>query len=179
MSNHFADMLTVGGKTNSLGRAQEIIDAVLDDQSRLKELYACLDHDDAWARMRAADAIEKVCRQHPDWMQPYIDRFISVQTTCTQPSILWHMAQIFAQVNLTVTQKRAVIDWLQNALSSTEIDWIVAANAMTTLVQFTRDGSVPKADTLKLLKIQQQHKSNTVIRRATKLLNELTKSETV
>ncbi len=64
-------------------------------------------------------------------------------------------------------------NWLKNLISTKEVDWIVSANAMDTLAQFTRDGSFPAAEMTALLKIQQQHKSNTVIKRATKLLAEL------
>ncbi|HEX8182679.1 MAG TPA: hypothetical protein VF575_03695 [Candidatus Saccharimonadales bacterium] len=173
MTNQFAEMLSVGGKSNSLGKVSEIIDATLSDQSRLNELYECLFDDDAWVRMRAADAIEKVCRQKPDWLLSYIDKFIAKLAESNQPSIQWHLSQIYAQVDLTLTQKQFVIKWLENLLANSRIDWIVAANAMDTLAQFTRDGSFKKDKMLALLAIQQQHKSNAVVRRATKLLTEL------
>ena len=63
---------------------------------------------------------------------------------------------------------------MKNLLSSKDVDWIVAANSMKTLAQFTKDGSFSKTQMISLLKIQQQHKSNAVIKRATKLLNEFT-----
>lgn len=169
----FAEILTVGGKTNSLGRSNEVIDAVLRDQTQLKQLYACVYDDNAWVRMRAADALEKVCREHPDWLLPYIDRSIAELNPVSQPSVLWHLAQIYRQVDLTASQKQKVIVWLQKLLSSIDCDWIVAANAMTTLVQFSVDGSVPRSQTIKLLEIQQHHKSQAVVRRAAKLLQEL------
>ncbi len=123
--------------------------------------------------MRASDALEKICRVHPDWLLPYIDRFSAELTTGSQPSLQWHLAQIYSQVNLTNEQKRFAINWLKNLLSTNQVDWIVSANAMNTLAQFTRDGSVQAAEMTSLLHIQQQHKSNAVVKRATKLLAEL------
>ncbi len=75
MDGNFVEMLAVGGKSNSLGRVNEVIEIVLHNEPRLNELYDCLFDKDAWIRMRAADALEKVCREHPDWLMPYIDRF--------------------------------------------------------------------------------------------------------
>ena len=95
MKEKFADALTLGGKSNSLGRAGEVVDTVLGDKSRLGELYDCLFLEDAWVRMRAADALEKVCRVHPEWIESYIDRFEDELAISDQPSIQWHLAQIY------------------------------------------------------------------------------------
>ena len=172
MTEQFATMLIEGGHKNSLGRVNEVIEIVLHDKSRLDELYSCLFEEDAWVRMRAADALEKICRQHPNWLLSYIDKFQSELATSTQPSIQWHMAQIYSEVELSPKQKDAAIDWLKRLLSTKDVDWIVSANAMDALAQFARDGSVPVTDLVSLLKIQQTHKSNAVIKRATKQLAE-------
>lgn len=174
MTETFVDMLAVGGKTNSLGRAAEVVDAVLNDKSRLDELYNCVFHDDAWVRMRAIDSLEKVCRIRPDWIEPYIDKFQKDLATSTQASIQWHLAEIFGEIRLTPDQKRFAVNWLAQLLSTVDIDWIVAANSMKTLVGFTNDGAFPKEKMIILLNIQQNHKSNAVIKRANKLLSELT-----
>lgn len=172
MSEKFTEMLRIGGHANSLGRVNDVLQVVLTDKSRLPELYNCLFDDDAWVRMRAADALEKICRVHPDWLVPYVDRFIADLAASTQASIQWHLAQMYAQVELTAEQKQAVIAWLKALLSTKEVDWIVSANAMDTLAAFTRDGSFPVAQLTPLLEVQKQHKSNAVIKRANKLFAE-------
>jgi hypothetical protein len=173
MKESFADILAVGGKSNSLGRANEVIERVLKNQQLIEELYECLFNDDAWTRMRAADSLEKVCRIHPDWLEPYIDRISKDLATSSQPSIQWHIAQIYREVALTAGQKQFAIDWLKELLSSTSVDWIVAANSMDTLAQFVLDGSIPKSDLYALLNIQLQHKSKSVAKRANKWLIKL------
>jgi hypothetical protein len=172
MHERFDQMLLVGGKSNSLGRVPEVINLVLRDESRLGELYDCLFADNAWLRMRAADALEKICRLHPDWLLPYVDRFLNELATSTQPSIQWHLAQIYNQVELTTEQKQVAADWLASLLSTTDVDWIVAANAMDTLARLAADGSFPKPQLVALLQVQQHHKSSAVIKRATKWLAE-------
>ena len=173
MTETFATMLAAGGKANSLGRVEDVLAIVLQDQDRLEELYLCLFEDNAWLRMRAADALEKVCREHPTWLEPYIDRLAHDFSADTQPSIQWHMAQIYREVALTTKQKQMAALWLKQLVSTTDVDWIVAANALSTLVVFTKRGDFPKTDMITLLKTQQKHKSNSVVRRATKLLAEL------
>jgi hypothetical protein len=91
----------------------------------------------------------------------------------TQPSIQWHLAQIYREVDLTPAQRRFAINWLKHVLSSKDVDWIVAANAMDALAQFAKDDSVPAGDIVRLLEIQQNHKSSAIIKRAQKLLTEL------
>jgi hypothetical protein len=176
MAEQLAQMPAVGGRSNSLGRVGEVVDLVLGDRFRLGELYGCLFDDDAWTRMRAADALEKVCRARPEWPTPYIDRFAADLAESTQPSIQWHLAQIFDQVDLTGDQRAFVTSWLEGLLSTTEVDWIVAANAMTTLTHVTKDGAVPAPRTIALLRVQQEHRSKSVVRRVDRLLSELTAS---
>ena len=173
MTETFADILAVGGKTNSLGRANEVIAVVLEDKQRLEELYQCLFNDDAWVRMRAIDSIEKICREHPDWLEPYVDKLNEEVASSDQPSIQWHLAEMYGEISLTDSQKQFAIEWLTGRLATTEVDWIVAANSMKTLVQFANSGLVRRAQVITLLKIQLRHKSSTVTRRATKLLQTL------
>lgn len=172
MTEQFSKILAVGGKSNSLGRASEVIDKVLKDKDRLDELYNCLFEEDPWLRMRAADCLEKICRIHPEWIEPYVDKFFDDLTSSTQASIQWHLAQIFREIELTNSQRQKAINWMTHLLSSSEIDWIVAANTMDTLAQFTHEGSFAKSDLISLLEIQKHHKSKTVVKRANKFLDE-------
>lgn len=169
MTDSFAKMLTTGGHANSLGKVPEVIEIVLHNPSHIEELYQCLFNDDAWVRMRAADALEKICREHPDWLVPYIDRLASDFADTTQPSIQWHMAQIYKQVPLADKQKQHAVQWLKKLISTKDVDWIVAANTMETLAQFVKDGSFPADQLLPLLTIQEHHKSSAVVRRAAKI----------
>lgn len=166
----FEHMLFEGGKTNSLGRVNEVIAIVLTDNRLLSELYGCMKHPNAWIRMRAADAFEKVCRVHPEWIEPYID---DIQTDFSdsdqQPSIKWHMAEIYRHVSLNNSQLKRAIAWLETQLRTTDVDWIVAANCMATLASFTKKNMYATKDLQNLLHIQKSHASKSVVRKATTL----------
>ncbi len=169
----FIDILRVGGKTNSLGRASEVINSVLADRSMLDDLYQCMFADDPWARMRAADSFEKICRVHPDWIEPYVERMLHDLTTSMQPSIQWHLAQIIGEVRLSNSQRQRAVAWLKQVLSSNEVDWIVSVNVMKTLLQFHRDGLVSKNEITPLFELQQLHRSNAVRKKATQFLQDI------
>jgi hypothetical protein len=170
-NGHFEKMLSEGSKANSLGRVNDVVDEVLGDMVLLEELYGCMFSQDAWVRMRAADAFEKVCRQHPKWIEPYIDRIQAALSGAEQqPSIKWHLAQIYQQVALTDTQKLHALSWLVDLLSTSEADWIVAANAMEALAYFTKKGDFPSTRLADLLDIQLNHRSNAVVKKAKKLM---------
>lgn len=175
MAETFASMLAVGGKLNTLGRAAEVVQIVLDDQSRLDELFDCIFHEDAWLRMRAIDSFEKVCRVHPDWIVPYVDRLLTDVAAIDQASIHWHLAEIFAQVELTPRQRRLAINLMTRNISTNQADWIVASNTMKTLADYVQAGHIENVDLIPLLEIQQTHHSAAVIKRATKLLDQITK----
>lgn len=160
-------MLSVGGKSNSLGRVGEVVDKVLSEKACLGDLYDCMFCDDPWVRMRAADAFEKVCRERPEWIKPYISRMqMDLSGTNQQASIQWHMAQIYQQVELTKDQRSKATTWLARLLSSSDNDWIVSTNAMKALVYFTQQGDYSQEQLLHLLKIQSKHRSNAVVKKA-------------
>jgi len=172
MVGKFAQLLSVGGKSNSLGRSSEVVETVLNDKYQLDELYSCLFDDNEWVRMRAGDALEKVCRVHPEWLKPYSARLIDRVSAIKQPSVQWHLAQMLGEIDLNpVEAKKASILMKQN-LGNKSVDWIVASYSMETLAKFARDKVIEPNEVIPLLLIQQAHHSKAVVKRATRLLGE-------
>src|SRR5688572_25346019 len=130
----YESILAVGGKTNSLGRASEVIDSVYADPSRLDELFNCISADDAWVRMRAIDSFEKIIKEKPEWVRPYVGKIFNHLTLSSQPSIQWHLAQIFSEVELTEKQQDRALAWLKDKIATTNVDWIVSINTMKALL---------------------------------------------
>lgn len=170
MEESFESILMAGGKLNTLGRAGEVLQEVLADRARLDELFGCISDEDAWVRMRAIDTFEKVAREHPTWVELYLDRLLGEIATIDQPSIRWHLAEIWGEVALTTIQRTQAIGLMKQWLATTSVDWIVAANCMKTLTAFTNQGYLSAAELLPLLKIQQGHHSKSVVKKATDLL---------
>jgi HEAT repeat protein len=169
----FSEILMVGGHANSLGRAGEVVEEVLVNPSRLDELYSCISDDDAWVRMRAIDAFEKVIRKHPEWANPYLEDMLTRLTTSDQASIQWHLAELFMRVDLSGRQQKQAAEWLMSLLKTVEVDWIVAINSIRALMQFAELGLVPADELGKLFTIQEQHKSKTVRKKAAQFRDEV------
>lgn len=133
MSEPFLDVLA-GGHHNSLGRTAEVVEIVVADHGRLEELFACLDSPDELIRLRAGDALEKVCRERPEWFLPYADRFLGEIGRIDQPSVQWHTAQILDHLlaDLSETQRRQATELLLAYLERSE-DWIVLNTSMGVL----------------------------------------------
>ncbi len=166
----YREALTAGGHTNSLGRAGEVLAHVQGDRSRLPELFACISDADAWVRMRAIDTFEKLVRSDPACAGPYVEDIVTVLTRSHQPSVQWHLAQLFDVIELTAAQREAALAWLTARVATTDVDWIVAAQAMTTLFGFAQRGVVAPEGLRPLLEVQAGHRSASVRRKAAAFL---------
>lgn len=162
----YRNILAAGGKSNSLGRGGEVIDSVYANPFRLDELVDCVSADDAWVRMRAIDSFEKIVKVKPEWALQHLDVLFSDWVKSSQPSIQWHLAQIFCEVELTVEQRKVAITWLKNRISAIDVDWIVSVNVMKALVYFYQNGFVASSEIDHLFKVQEGHSSKTVRKKA-------------
>jgi len=135
-------------------------------------LFECVFSDDEIVRLRAGDAVEKVCRERPELLVPYIDRLLEEVSTIKQPSVQWHLAQIVRETPLTPKQRASGIKVLKQMLAETN-DWIVIQHALITLVMFADDDDGLRSWLIPQLKHYQQDPRRSVARRASKLLAQL------
>lgn len=127
----FVDMLT-GGNPRTLLGVTEVLAELRADPSRISELIDCCTAADAVVRMRAADALEKFARERPELLTPFVDRLDAELAASTQPSIQWHLAQLWGEVPLTAAQRARAAEWLIRTLDDAD-DWIVLTCAMSAL----------------------------------------------
>lgn len=173
----FEEIFTAGGHTNSLGRAGEVLQTVQNEPSRLNELFNCISADDAWVRMRAVDTFEKIVKDTPTVAQPYLESILRDLTKSNQPSIQWHLAQIFGEVSLSGSERGQAIKWLLQRIKSADVDWIVSVNVMKTLLSFYKQGYVSQGELEPLFKTQADHPSKSVRKKAANFLQELAASK--
>lgn len=120
----FADVLAVGGRSNSPGRSAEVATAVLADPGRVRELLDCAYDEDARVRMRAMDVLEKVGRQDPAVVEPLVEEMLPRLTGSEQASVQWHLAQLLRVVRLTGAQQQTSLPWLRSRVATPDADWI-------------------------------------------------------
>ncbi len=138
VTESFESMLT-GGHPNSLGRTVEVVDIVLAKPKQIKQLYDCYFSDDEIVRLRTSNALKRVCREHPDWLVPYMDGFINEISKIDQASTQWTLANLFEMLDgfMSKQQKSQAQKILKKNLEN-HTDWIVLNMTMQTLVGWAK-----------------------------------------
>jgi HEAT repeat protein len=132
------DDLLSGGNPRTLRNVDQVVETVLADPDRLEELTRCLlDSDDQVVRMRAGDALEKVCRAQPPLIQPHVRLLLGDLAKIAQPSVQWHVAQMLGRVRLTTAQRRRAARLMDQNLHESS-DWIVLNTSLDTLAILAR-----------------------------------------
>ncbi len=139
MASNFEQILT-GGHPNSLGRTLEIVDQILDNPEDLEQLYQCYFSEDEVVRLRTSNAIKRICKVHPQWVAPYLDRFLEEIIPIDQASTQWTLATLFDWLDgfMSPQQKQRALTHLKHNLA-THQDWIVLNTTMDTLGKWAQD----------------------------------------
>jgi len=105
-----------GGDRRSIGRSAEVVADVLADPTLFAGLFQGLLVDDPLVRMRAADAIEKVTVQHPEYLAPYKTVLLHEVGPIGQQEVRWHVAQLLSRLDLTAEERRIALMLLNRYL---------------------------------------------------------------
>ncbi len=68
--------LLSGGDRRSIAGARRVVELVLEQPERVREVAALAQDRDWLVSLRAMDVLEKLVRKHADWVQPYKKLFI-------------------------------------------------------------------------------------------------------
>jgi hypothetical protein len=163
-----ADLLS-GGDPRTLRNVDEVVGTVLAEPQRLDELISSvLDSPDEVVRMRAGDALEKVCRAQPSLLQPHVSLLLGDLSTIHQPSVEWHVAQMLGEVRLTSAQRRRAAR-LMNKNCDESADWIVLNCSLETLAILARQDPAIVDDLRRQLGRHEQSSYKSLANRARKL----------
>ncbi len=164
-----------GGHPNSLGRTPEVVAEVLADQARLEELFETMDSTDEVVRLRVGDALEKVCREQPEWFLRHVGCLLGDLGKIEQPSVQWHVAQMLQHLRDDLSDEqaqRATVLLRRNLTTST--DWIVLNVTMDVLTHWSdRDQRLANWLMPELERLGRDERKS-VAKRAAKRLAELT-----
>ena len=166
----FQKMLT-GGHPNSLGNTLEVVSIVLNDSSRLEELYQCYFSPDEVVRLRTSNAFKRICAEHSDWLMPYLDRFLSEIAAIDQASAQWTLAHLWNELKkfMTSDQQHRAQEHLKHNLAHHH-DWIVLNNTMQTLSDWAREDDALRTWLRPQLQRLSSDSRKSVANRAKKLL---------
>lgn len=107
-----------GGDRRSIGRSDEISRAIITDCERFSQSVQAMMHRDPIIRMRAADAVEKATRKHPELLQPYKRKILRQVASIDQAEVRWHVAQMLPRLLLTAKEQDHAVSILFDYLDS-------------------------------------------------------------
>lgn len=88
------------GDLTSDGRADEIVAIVLKSPGFIKDLVAGLGSDNSVIRGNAADAVEKIGREAPELLLPFMHRLLQAAQEDPLDKVQWHLAMLFGYMAL-------------------------------------------------------------------------------
>jgi HEAT repeat protein len=133
----------------SIGRSNEVVAEVLARPGHFRHVFAGLSSDDLIVRMRAADAVEKITAQRPEFLQPFKKKLLAVAGSTDQQEVRWHAALMIPRLKLTPKERAAAVDILFDYLRDRSS--IVKTWAMQGLSDLAGNDSSLRAKILPLL----------------------------
>lgn len=93
------------GDLRTIGRVTEAIKMVNDQPDLFPELIRAMAHADPGVRLRASDAVEKISRNNPVFLQPHKAFLLDAVRGQTQQEVRWHLAQIIPRLELSPQER--------------------------------------------------------------------------
>ena len=120
------------GDLRSVGRVSEVIRLVIDQPGLFPETIRAMAHSDPGIRMRASDAVEKISRTKPEYLQPHKEFMLKQVSGSEQQEVRWHLAQIVPRLELSQKERSRVAEKLFAFLN--DPSKIVQTNSLQALV---------------------------------------------
>ena len=94
------DLLT-GNDLRSIGKSNEVVALVTSDSELFDEVFDGIFHEDKVIRARCADAVEKVAKRFPEYIQKKKKIIIKNLDKFNQKEVVWHIAMMLGYLKLT------------------------------------------------------------------------------
>jgi len=170
--NRYEELLT-GGHPNSLGNTIEVVDDILTDEAKLKDLYDCYGSSDEVVRLRVSNAMKRVCKKQPEWVAKYLDRLIVDTSRINQASTKWTLSTLFMWLDAYMSDTQRIDAIKVMKINLHHDDWIVQNTTSESLAHFAKKSEELKQWLLPELARLTNSKHKSVARRAQKLIEAL------
>lgn len=105
-----------GGDRRSIGCSNQIARDISRNPKLFARVFAAILSHDPVIRMRAADAVEKATRDHPELLEPHKRAVLQNISGIKQQEVRWHVAQLLPRLQLTSKQHSRAVSILLNYL---------------------------------------------------------------
>ena len=83
--------------------------------------------------MRTVDVVEKITREHPEYLKPHKSHILSLFETAEEKELKWHLAQLISRVELNEAEIGKIWEILTGWAVDPKESRIVRTNAMHAL----------------------------------------------
>ncbi len=166
------DLLS-GGDPRTLRNVDTVIESVLAEPNLVAGLVACVQDGDEVVRMRAGDALEKVCRAQPHLVQPHLTTILGPIAAIEQASVRWHVAQMLSVLVLSDSERQEALAIVRHNLDR-GTDWIVLNCSLDALAAFTRQDPKLLPELRGYLRRFQSSTYRSLVSQSSRLLKEFT-----
>jgi len=129
-----------GGDLRSIADVDQLI-PLIETQKDFDQLFAYLNSEDRLIVMRAAHAIEKLTKAHPEYLDAHKSRLMALLNTAQDKELKWHVALIASRIDLSRNEVEQVWNkleaWVRDRLESK----IVRVNSVQALYDLSRKHS--------------------------------------
>jgi HEAT repeat protein len=139
MMNDVIGMLEEGD-LRTVGKVSEVLGAVAEQPDLFDDLIQAMAHSDPGVRMRASDAVEKITRTQPEYLQPHKKFVLKQVVKSRQQEVRWHLAQIVPRLELSPRERSRTAEVLFSFLD--DPSKIVQTNALQALVDLAWEDDV-------------------------------------
>ena len=126
------NILLNGGDLRSISGANEIVE-LINRQEDFDILFNHLYSKNRLIIMRAADSIEKISRQHINFLNKHKTSILGLIAKATDKELKWHLAQIVSRLNLNDNEKKETFEILKKWAQDKNESKITRVNAIQAL----------------------------------------------
>ena len=160
-----------GGDRRSIGRVDEVVTDVRGDPGLFDAVFCGMLADDPIVRMRAADAVEKITADHPEYLRPYKQKLVEQVARVNQQEVRWHVAQMLPRLEWSQEERAAIVGILLGYLD--DESKIVKTFTMQALADLAEKDANLRPRVIELLKDLTETGSPAMKSRGQKLLERL------
>ena len=163
----------VGNDFRSIGKSNEIVQAVLANPRLFDDLFSGFFESDPHVRMRTADAIEKITTKKPELLKKFKRLMLDKVAYTEQQEVQWHVAQMIPRFKLSKSDVPKVRKILDIYLKSTNSN-IVRVMSLQALADLALQDKIEKVDVIRGIEQYADIVNTPSVRaRARKLLKQL------
>jgi hypothetical protein len=121
-----------GGDLRSIGRVEDLI-GLIKNATNFDLLFEYLHSEDRLLVICAADAVEKISVEHPEWLAAHKKEILHFLQTAQDQEFKWHLAQIVTRLELAEDELRKVWMVVSNWAKNEKESKIVRVNSLQAL----------------------------------------------